>query len=159
MGGEGDALLLDVPQLSQRKHLKPAAVRQDGAVPAGELSNAAQLFHRFIPGTQVQVIGVAQLHLAVQVFQIVGGYGALDGPSGGHIHKGRGLYRAVDCLKFSPAGGASCLIRWYMYLLLRLHRSTKMRRREGHRIVLSRSIIPCFLGRVKAYPIRPPFRS
>ena len=107
--GEGDALLLDVPQLSQREHLEPAAVCQDGAVPAGELADTAQLFHGLIPGPQMQVIGVAQLHLAVQVFQIVGGHSALDGPGGGYVHKGRGLHRSVDRLKPATAGGALLL--------------------------------------------------
>ena len=106
VGGEGDPLLLDVPQLGQGEHLEAAAVRQDGALPAGEFAYAPQLFHDLVPGPQVQVVGVAQLHLAVQVFQVVGGHRPLDGPGGGYVHKGRGLHRAVDGLKLPPAGAA-----------------------------------------------------
>ena len=36
MGGEGDALLLDLAQLCQGKDLKAAAVGEDGAIPAHE---------------------------------------------------------------------------------------------------------------------------
>ena len=64
MAGKGDALLPDLPQGGQRKHLKSAGVRQNRAVPVHELVEAAHLAHHLIAGPQVQMIGVGQLDLA-----------------------------------------------------------------------------------------------
>ena len=72
MTGEGDALLRDLPQAGQGKHLESAGIRENGAVPAHEPVQAAHLTHHIVAGTQVQMIGVGQLDLTAQVPQIEG---------------------------------------------------------------------------------------
>ena len=106
MGGEGHALLPDVPQLGQGEHLEAAAVGEHGAVPAGEGPDAPQSPDRLVTGAQVEVIGIAELDLASQLLQVIGGDRPLDGSGGGHVHKAGGLHRAVDRGKLPPAGGA-----------------------------------------------------
>ena len=99
-------LLPDPPQARQRKHLKAAAVGEDGAVPAGEFMQPAHAVDEVISGAHMQMVGVAQHHLTVQLLQIEGGHAALDGAAGGNIHKRRGLHGAVGGFKYAPAGGA-----------------------------------------------------
>ena len=107
VGGEIHALLLDLPQRRQGKHLEPAGVRQDRAVPVHELVKASHLPHDLIAGTQVQMVGVAQLDLAAHFFQIVGGDAALDGGLGAHVHENRRLDgTAVGAGKFAAPGTA-----------------------------------------------------
>ena len=104
MAGEGDALLLNLTKLSKGKYLKAAAVGQNRAVPAGECVNAAQLPHQLVSGAHMEVIGITQLYLAVQVSQVVSGNGALDGTAGRHIHKRRRLNHAMHSREFTAPG-------------------------------------------------------
>ena len=62
---------------------------------------ASQLFDDFVAGAYVQVVGVGQLHLGFDLFQILCGYGSLDGSHGSHIHEHGGLYGSVYGFKFS----------------------------------------------------------
>ena len=105
MAGEGDALLFDLPQGCQGKHLESAGVRQDGAVPVHELVEASHLPHHLVAGPQMEVIGVGQLDLAAHRFQVQGRHAALDGRLGAHVHEHRGLHRtAVGAGKLAPPG-------------------------------------------------------
>ena len=105
MAGEGDALLLDLPQGGQGEDLEAAGVREDGAVPADELVEAAHLPHHLIAGAQVEVIGVGELDLAAHFLQVVGTDTALDGALGADVHEDRGLHgAAVGALEFAPPG-------------------------------------------------------
>ena len=93
MAGKGDALLADLPQTRQRKHLKAAGIREDRTVPAHELVEAAHGAHHVVAGAQVQVVGVGQLDLRAQtLLQINGTDAALDGCLCAHVHKDRRLY-------------------------------------------------------------------
>ena len=65
---KGHAFFGDLAQLGQAEHLEPAAVRQDGAIPLGELVQAAHLGHQLITGAQMQMVGVAQHDLGTDVF-------------------------------------------------------------------------------------------
>jgi hypothetical protein len=80
--------------VSHREHLKAAGVRDDRAVPAHELVQAAQLGHELMPRRQEEVEGVAEHHLVAQ-----GGYIArlqgLDRAPGGQRNERGGLHRAV----------------------------------------------------------------
>ena len=69
---------------------------------------AAQLPHHPVPGAQVQVIGVGELHLTADVLQILGAEGSFNGALGAHIHKNRRLDRAVGAGKHAPPGLALC---------------------------------------------------
>ena len=102
--GEGHALLLDLLQTGQGEHLKAAAVGEHGAVPPHELVQAAHVPHHPVAGAQMQVIGVGQLDLTAQLFQVKGVYRAFNSPLGAHVHKHRGLGRAVGAGKHPPPG-------------------------------------------------------
>ena len=67
VGGEGDALLLDLAQRGQGEHLEPAGVREDGAVPVHELVEPPHLPDDVVAGPQVQVVGVGELDLAAHL--------------------------------------------------------------------------------------------
>ena len=60
--------------------------------------------HHVVPGTQVQVIGVGQLHLTADLPQIMGRYRSLDGPLGAHIHEHWSLDHAMGAGERSPSG-------------------------------------------------------
>ena len=104
VGGEGDPLLGDLAQLGQAEHLEAAAVGQDGAVPAGELVQPAQVGHQLVPRAQVEVVGVAEHDLGADLFEVLGGQAALDGAGGGHVLEGGGLHDAVDGGERAPPG-------------------------------------------------------
>ena len=91
-----------LPQPGQGEHLEAAAVGEHGAVPAHEPVQAAHGLHHLVPGAQVEVVGVGQLHLAADLLQIQGGHRPLDGPLGAHIHEHRGLHRAVGAGEHPP---------------------------------------------------------
>ena len=102
---EGHAFLGDLAQLGQTEHLKPAAVRQDGAVPFCEFVQAAHIGHQLITRTQMQMIGVAQHDLCADILEIQRRKTALDGSGRGNILERGGLYRTVDRGKLTAAGG------------------------------------------------------
>ena len=63
---------------------------------------AAHLPYDLIRRSQMQVIGIGQLHLTADFFQVFGAQCALDGALGAHVHKHRGLDSAVGTGKFAP---------------------------------------------------------
>ena len=104
MGGKGHTFFGDLAQLCQAEHLKSAAVGQDGAVPAGELVQAAHVSHQLITGAQVQMVGVAQHHLCADVLQILCRQAALDGACRSNVLESGCLHRAVHGLELTPPG-------------------------------------------------------
>ena len=69
---------------------EPAAVRPgDGAVPIRELVEAAQLLDDRIAGADVEVVGVGQLDLTVDVHGSLNVQRTLDGALGAHVHEHR----------------------------------------------------------------------
>jgi hypothetical protein len=107
VGGEGDALLPDLPQRRQGEHLEPAGVREDGAVPVHELVEPAHLPDDVVAGPQVQMVGVAQFDLAAHLFEVQGADAALDGRLGAHVHEHRRLdHAAVGAGKLAAPGAA-----------------------------------------------------
>ena len=73
-------------------------------MPAHEFVQAAHVPDELVPGADVQVVGVGQLHLAAQVLQVLGGEAPFYGGHGAHVHKGRGLDRAVGRCELPPPG-------------------------------------------------------
>ena len=67
MGVEGHAFLSNLAQLSQAEYLESAAVRQNGAVPLGELVQSAHLGHQLITGAQMQMVSIAQHDLGADI--------------------------------------------------------------------------------------------
>ncbi len=89
------AFLFHLACASQRKHLKTAAIGQNGAIPAVEFVQTASLFENLQPRAQIEVIGVAQNNLRLDVvaqFALVHRFHRSTSP---HRHKNRRLYRAV----------------------------------------------------------------
>ena len=91
VGGEGDALLGDLPQSRQGEHLEAAGIRQNGTVPVHHFVEPAQSLHHVIPRPEVEVVGIRQLDLALEVLQIVGADRPLDGSLSAYVHKDGGL--------------------------------------------------------------------
>ena len=60
-----------------------------------------------VAGPEMEVIGIAQLDLAADFLQVVGGDAALDGRLGAYIHEHRGLdYAAMGTGELAAAGAA-----------------------------------------------------
>ncbi len=70
MALERHAILVNFAKLAQRKHLKPAAVCQDGAIPAHEFVQPTAPCHQRIAGSQVEVIRVGQNHRRAHLAQV-----------------------------------------------------------------------------------------
>ncbi len=104
VGGEGNSLLRNLPQSRQGEHLETAGVGEHRPVPVHKTVKPPQLLHHPIAGAQVQVVGVGQLDLTAQLLQIQGGHRPLDGSLSAHVHKHRGLGRAVGAGELPPAG-------------------------------------------------------
>ena len=67
---KGYALFGDLAQFGQTEYLKSTAVRQNGPIPAGKFVQPSQISHHLVPGTQVQMVGVAQHNLCADLLQI-----------------------------------------------------------------------------------------
>ena len=104
--GESHALFIDLTKAGQGKHLKSTAVGKDRAIPVHELMETTHLTHHIVTGTEMEMIGVAQLDLTAQLlFQIKGIHAALNGSLCADIHKYRGLhFSAVSALKHAATG-------------------------------------------------------
>ena len=108
MAAELHAPLLDLPQVRQREHLEPAAVGEDGPVPAHEFMQAARLLHQRLARAQVQVVGVGEYDLRAAVLQLLRRHG-LDRGLGAHRHEHRRLDDPVRGVK-PPAPRAGPLV-------------------------------------------------
>ena len=104
MGRKGHALFGDLAQLGQAEHLKSAAIGQDGAVPAGELVQAAHVGHQLVAGAQMKVVGVAEHDLRTDILQVLCRQAALDGTCRCDVLERRGLHGAVHGLELAPPG-------------------------------------------------------
>ena len=100
MGAEDDPFVADLPEGGQAEDLEAAGVGKDGAVPVHETVQAAQLGDGFHPGSQVEMIDIAQDEAGPQGPQFLGGEG-LHRAVGAHRQEDRGLHRAVGRGYFS----------------------------------------------------------
>ena len=108
--GEIDSLLFDPPEGGQRKDLEAAGIRQNGAVPVHELMEPPHLPHQLVAGTEVKMVGIAQLNLAADLPEVKGVHASLDSGLRAHVHKDRRLdHAAVGAGKLSAPGAALCL--------------------------------------------------
>lgn len=73
-------------------------------MPVHELMQSAHLMHNLVSRAQVQMIGVAKLHLALQIFKIDGRDSAFDGCGSSYIHKEWCLNGAVYSFKDASSG-------------------------------------------------------
>ena len=106
MGMEVNTLFFYFPQFCKGKNLKSAGIRQDRPVPVHELPDSAQFFYQPVPGPHMQVVSIAQLHLAVKLLQFRRRDAALDRGRGPHVHEDRRLDRPVNGGHAGPLGPA-----------------------------------------------------
>ena len=88
MGLEDDGILGDLSEVAQAEALKASAVGQDGAAPAHEAVEAAQLLYHLHARAQVEMVGVAEHHRGAHGPQVPGVY-PLDRALRGDRHEGR----------------------------------------------------------------------
>ena len=103
---EIDAFLLDLPEFCQGKHLKSPGIGQYRTVPIEKFPYTAHSVNQVIAGTDMQMVGVGQLHLTANFLQIHGGHAPPDRRTGAHIHEHRRLYGTVYRLHHASAGMA-----------------------------------------------------
>ncbi len=84
---EGDALLVELPQLGEAHHLEAAGIGEDGAGPVHEPVQPAQPLHPVRAGPEHEVVGVAEDQLRAGRAHGVAGH-ALDRAcrADGHEH-------------------------------------------------------------------------
>ena len=102
MGTEFHAVLGDLAQFRQGKHLKSAGIGEDRPIPVHEGMQISRLGDEILAGTQVQVVGIGKNDLRVAVLQLVGGHGFHAG-LGAHGHEDGGLDHAVGRMQPAPA--------------------------------------------------------
>jgi len=122
VGGELHALLGDLAEGGQGEYLESAAVGEDGLGPVHELVEAAHVVDELVAGADVEVVGVGELDLAIHVIeQLHGGYAALDGGAGAHVHENGGLDVTVNGVEHASAGASvGCENRKHRFLFLGL---------------------------------------
>ena len=118
VGGEGDTLLLDLSQRCQTEHLKSPGIRENRSIPGHELMQSTHLPDNLIRGAQMQMVGIAQLHLTADVLQILRTQGSLDGSLCADIHKNRCLHGAMGTGKYAATRLALCFLEFKHSLLL-----------------------------------------
>ena len=87
--------LAQLADAGEGKHLETTAVGQHRAVEAVELVQAARLLQHVEARTEVQVVGVAQNDLRLDVLLQLRQVHTLDGTHGTHRHEDRRLYLPV----------------------------------------------------------------
>ena len=122
VGGELHALLGDLAEGGQGEDLESAAVGQNRLGPVHELVQAPHVVDELVAGADVEVVGVGQLYLTVNVIQeLHGGYTALDGGAGAHVHENGGLDVTVNGVEHASAGASvGCENRKHRFLFLGL---------------------------------------
>ena len=84
---EGDAFLFHLANAREREYLEPSAVGEDGTVPAVELMQASHSFQHVESGTEVEVVGVAEDDLSLDLVAYVTDMACLDGAYGADGHE------------------------------------------------------------------------
>ena len=69
---EGHTLIVNLAGLRKREDLKAARVGEHGTLPLHELVQAAHIADKFVAGTQIEMIGVAQHERGVDVSEMFG---------------------------------------------------------------------------------------
>ena len=102
------ALLRNITELCQRKHLKSARIGENGLLPVKEFMDSAQLIYDVFARTDMEMVCVGKLHLTFDVFQVESRDPALYCGGGADIHEYRRLNDAVYGGEFAAACGAFC---------------------------------------------------
>src|SRR5436190_16817415 len=105
MRTELSALLVDLAPRREAEQLIPAAVGEDGALPADETVQTAAARDQLVAGAQVQVIGVAEDDLRAGLFEVALAH-RLDASLRADRHERRRLHDAVRRAQLAKARGA-----------------------------------------------------
>src|SRR5580700_1149885 len=92
------ALLADFAELVQAENLEAAGIGQNRPRPRHETMQTAHLAHGFDPGTQVEVISIAEKNLDSELFENILRH-AFDGRDGAHGHEYGGFDLAVRSMQ------------------------------------------------------------
>ena len=102
---ELDPLLGNLAQGGQGEDLKAPGIGEDRAVPAHEGVKPPHAGDEPVPGTETEVIGVAQDHLGADLGEL-GRSNPLDGALGPHGHEGGSEHPAVGRIEMPCPGSA-----------------------------------------------------
>src|ERR1700744_2423665 len=91
MGAKLDALFADLAQLTQAEDLKAAGIGKHGPGPGNEAVQPTQPAHQLVTRAKVQVIGIGEDDLRVQLFEQML-RDCLDRPGGADRHERRSLH-------------------------------------------------------------------
>ena len=98
------ALLVDLAQTAQAEDLKSARIGEDRVGPGHELVQSAHLADEFVPGPQVEMIGVGQQDLHAEIFGQVALGEPFDRGLRADRHEDRRLDGPVRRMQQSRAG-------------------------------------------------------
>ncbi len=100
------AILGELAQIAEAEDLEAAGVGEDGLVPGHELLHPAELADGFDAGAEIEMVGVVEQDLNVELFEHVLRH-ALDRGDGAYRHEDGGSDLAVRSDKAAGAGRAA----------------------------------------------------
>ena len=92
---EGDTLLRHLPCIGEREDLEASTIRQYRSSPAIELLQPSGSPQNLRPGSQVEMIGIAEDNLRTHFLSKLPHMDRLDGADRSHRHKYRCVYVSV----------------------------------------------------------------
>ena len=127
VAAKGHALVGQLAVLGQREHLEAATVGEDGTVPAVELVQTPGALDNVHAGAQIQVIGIAQDNLCLDVLTQFSHVNSLDGAHGAYGHKDGRLDLAMIGRDESGAGigAAGCGYKLIVHSVVVIEKSCK----------------------------------
>jgi len=100
---EVDTLLGDPAGFGEGPDLKASRVGKERTIPGTEAVESTEFTDGFLPGTQPEVVGIAENDLGIEKAQFIGMQG-LDRTLGAHRHEDRGFDCAVRGGESTAAG-------------------------------------------------------
>jgi hypothetical protein len=134
VGLVADAVVVDLLQAAQAKHLEAAAVGQDRPIPGHHGVQPAELGDPRGARAMAEVVAVAEHDLGAGLAQVVG-VEALHGAVGAHRHEGRGVDRAVGGPQATGAGRAAGVLREQLEGAWPLGQGRLLARQAGSRVL------------------------
>src|SRR5262249_48870537 len=100
------SMLADLAQPGEAEHLKPAGVGKDRIGPRHESMQSPELADELVSGPQIEVIGIGEDGLGVELFGEVVLGESLDGRLRSHGHENGRFDVAVDGVKNAGTGSS-----------------------------------------------------
>lgn len=105
MGTELDALLPNLAEAVQAEYLKTAAVGKNGPRPGGKAVQSSMPGHKFIPRTQIKMVGIAKNYGRTNGSQIIRG-NSLYRTNSSYWHENGSLYISMSRVNDARTGRA-----------------------------------------------------